>query len=87
LVIGDVFNSAETASANTVPLLCIHSPDDGIVPYRLGRRLYEAAAGGKTFVEISGDHNEGFLESIDVYRPALDEFFTKHLGAAYSRPR
>ncbi|MDR1581490.1 MAG: alpha/beta hydrolase [Synergistaceae bacterium] len=85
-IIGDVFNSAEIASELTVPALFFHSPDDGNVPYRLGRRLYEAAAGEKTFVEISGGHNEGFLESIDVYRPALDEFFTKHFGS-YSRPR
>ena len=81
LLIGDVFNSAEVASKLKVPTLYFHSPDDDIVPYRLGRRLYEAAAGEKTFVELSGGHNEGFLESTDVYRPALDEFFTKHLGS------
>jgi fermentation-respiration switch protein FrsA (DUF1100 family) len=79
-IVGDVFNSAEIASALTVPTLCFHSPDDGIVPYRLGRRLYESVAAEKSFVELSGDHNEGFLESIGVYRPALDEFFTKHFG-------
>jgi fermentation-respiration switch protein FrsA (DUF1100 family) len=85
LVIGDVFNSAEIASKLNVPALFVHSPDDEVVPYRLGRRLYEAAAGDKTFVEISGGHNEGFLESIDIYRPALDKFFTKHLGSWHSR--
>jgi pimeloyl-ACP methyl ester carboxylesterase len=82
LVIGDVWNSAEAASALTVPVLCIHSPDDWIVPYRLGRRLYDAVASEKSFVEIRGSHDEGFLDSIDVYRPALDAFLTKHLGAA-----
>jgi fermentation-respiration switch protein FrsA (DUF1100 family) len=79
-VVGDVFNSAEIASALTVPTLCLHSPDDGIVPYRLGRRLYESVAAEKSFVELSGGHNEGFLESTDVYRPALDKFLTKHFG-------
>jgi fermentation-respiration switch protein FrsA (DUF1100 family) len=79
-VIGDVFNSAEIASELTVPTLCFHSPDDGIVPYRLGRRLYESVAGDKAFVELTGGHNEGFLKSIDVYRFALNEFFTKHFG-------
>jgi fermentation-respiration switch protein FrsA (DUF1100 family) len=81
-VIGDVWNSAEAASALTVPTLCVHSPDDGIVPYRLGRRLYESVASEKTFVRIHGGHNEGFLESIDIYRPALDEFITKNFGEA-----
>jgi fermentation-respiration switch protein FrsA (DUF1100 family) len=80
LIMGNVFNSAEIAPELTVPTLCFHSPDDGIVPYRLGRSLYESIGGEKTFVDLGGGHNEGFLESIDTYRPALDEFFTKHFG-------
>ncbi|MDR1138089.1 MAG: lysophospholipase [Synergistaceae bacterium] len=80
-IIGDVFNSAEIASDLTVPVLCLHSPDDNIVPYRLGRRLYESVASEKTFVELHGDHNIGFLESIDIYRPALDKFFTDYFGS------
>jgi pimeloyl-ACP methyl ester carboxylesterase len=80
LVTGDVFDSAETASELTVPTLCFHSPEDRIVPYRLGRRLYESVASDKTFVDLRGDHNEGFLESTDVYNSALDEFFTKYFG-------
>jgi fermentation-respiration switch protein FrsA (DUF1100 family) len=79
LVVGDIWNSAEAASALTVPTLCIHSPDDEIVPYRLGKRLYEAAAGEKYFVEIHGGHNEGFLDSWDIYVPALNVFLTKYL--------
>jgi fermentation-respiration switch protein FrsA (DUF1100 family) len=84
LVTGDAWNSAKTASALTVPTLCIHSPDDRIVPYRLGKRLYDAAAGEKTFVEIRGDHNEGFLESFDTYLPALDAFLVKYLRPSAS---
>ncbi|MDR3320964.1 MAG: alpha/beta hydrolase [Synergistaceae bacterium] len=80
-VIGDVWNSAEAASRLTVPVLSIHSPDDAIVPYRLGKRLYDAAPSPKTFVEIHGGHNGGFLESIDIYRPALDKFLTEIYGA------
>jgi len=85
LVVGDIWNSAEAAAALTVPTLCIHSPDDGIVPYRLGRRLYDAVAGEKEFVEIRGGHNEGFFISMDVYFPALDMFLTKHFGSSSNR--
>lgn len=80
LAVGDVWNSREAAGRLTIPTLCIHSPDDGIVPFREGRRLYEAVAGEKTFVEIRGGHNEGFLESRETYIPALDRFLTKHFG-------
>ncbi|MDR3229956.1 MAG: alpha/beta hydrolase [Synergistaceae bacterium] len=81
LVIGDVWNSAEAAATLTVPTLCIHSPNDEVVPFRLGKRLCDAVASEKTFVEIHGGHNEGFLDSIDIYRPALDAFLTKRFGA------
>ena len=84
--IGDLWNSVEVASTLVVPTLCIHSPDDGTVPYRLGKRLYDAVAGEKAFVEIRGSHNEGFLDSIGVYRPALDAFLTKHFGISTRGP-
>ncbi|MDO4786162.1 MAG: alpha/beta hydrolase [Fretibacterium sp.] len=80
LAVGDIWNSREAARRLTMPTLCIHSPDDGIVPYREGRRLYEAVASDKTFVEIRGGHNEGFLKSQSVYIPALDAFLSEHLG-------
>ena len=72
--VGDIWNSREAAERLTVPTLCIHSPDDGIVPFREGRRLYEAVTGGKAFVEIHGSHNGGFLQSREIYVPALDRF-------------
>ncbi len=78
--VGDIWNSREAAERLTVPTLCIHSPDDGIVPFREGRRLYEAVAGGKAFVEIHGSHNGGFLQSREIYVPALDRFLTEHFG-------
>ena len=80
VAVGDIWNSREAAERLTVPTLCIHSPDDGIVPFREGRRLYEAVAGGKAFVEIHGSHNGGFLQSRAIYVPALDRFLTEHFG-------
>lgn len=47
----------------TIPKLFIHSKDDEIVPLELGRRLFEAAAPPKEFLEITGGHNEGYSES------------------------
>ena len=56
------------------PLLMIHSKEDDIIPYALGRRLYEAANAPKTFFEIRGGHNEGFVLSMDSYMEAWDDF-------------
>jgi hypothetical protein len=41
------------------PLLMSHGTADTIVPYRLGRELYEAANEPKQFLDIEGgDHND-----------------------------
>jgi uncharacterized protein len=49
------------------PVIVIHSPDDEIVPFAMGQRLYEAAGEPKNFVQIIGSHNEGFVESGSQY--------------------
>ncbi len=57
------------------PKLFIHSPSDEVVPYRLGRRLYEAAAEPKQFYEVKGaPHNETFLVGGQAYFEALRSF-------------
>ena len=80
LLVGGKWNSALTAANINIPTLCIHSPEDEIVPYRLGKRLFEAFAGEKYLYEISGDHNYGFLLSMPEYKARLDEFLTEHYG-------
>lgn len=56
------------------PLLIIHSPDDEIVPYELGQKIFEKANQPKQFLEISGDHNQGFLITGDIYNEGLRQF-------------
>lgn len=63
------------------PVLVVHSRDDEIVPFAMGRALYAAAPEPKAFLELSGDHNSGFLLSIDRYRRGLSDFVAKHLPA------
>ena len=77
---GDFWNSAKTAEGLSVPTLVIHSPRDDVVPYRQGRRIYEAAGSEKTFLEIQGNHNSGFMQSSEVYLAGLESFLAKHFG-------
>jgi len=67
-------------TAIKAPLLVIHSRDDEIIPFDMGRAVFEAAAGPKSFLEINGDHNAGFWLSRETYVPALDDFFAGALG-------
>lgn len=59
------------------PLLVVHSPDDEIIPFAHGKKLYAAAHAPKQFLEIRGDHNSGFLVSESIYRGTLDVFLQK----------
>ncbi len=56
------------------PKLLIHSKEDDIVPYPLGRNLYDAASQPKTFLDIKGDHNYGFLDSGELYIGGIQQF-------------
>ena len=63
------------------PLLVAHSRYDEIIPFDMGRTIFEAAPEPKSFLEMEGDHNAGFWISREYYVPALDEFFLMVLGA------
>lgn len=41
------------------PLLILHSPEDEIVPFAMGRLLFAGAPGPKRFVDLRGGHNDG----------------------------
>lgn len=61
------------------PVLVIHSRDDEMIPYRHGRRVFDAAPQPKQFVEIGGSHNDGSMESPN-YEPELRRFVRKAMG-------
>lgn len=68
------FDAAERLSRVRSPVLVLHSKDDEIVPYSLGRKLFEAAREPKRFVDLRGDHNNGFLASQPDYERSLAAF-------------
>lgn len=68
------FDSRARIGGVRVPVLIIHSRQDEIIPFRHGRRLFEAAAEPKQFLEIAGGHNDGFYVSGEKYREGISEF-------------
>lgn len=74
----DFDNAAHLQTAHC-PVLILHSPDDEIMPYALGQKLYQAAQPPKVFQELRGDHNSGFLLSQPHYETALAAFLNAHL--------
>jgi hypothetical protein len=68
------FDNASKVPRFQAPVLVMHSRDDDIIAYRHGERLYELAPEPKTFVELLGDHNFGWVDNIDMYAQALGNF-------------
>ena len=65
----------------TAPTLIIHSPDDEIIPFAQGLKLFEILKGPKAFLEIRGSHNRGFIDSLAVYEPGIDTFIRRYVEA------
>lgn len=63
-----------------IPVLVIHSIDDEIIPFRHGENLYDSIKGEKVFLEIRGSHNHGFIDSLAVYAPSIDDFIKEYSG-------
>lgn len=68
------FDNASKIGRVKSPLLIVHSPDDTLIPYHHGQKLFKLAPEPKTFLEIRGDHNEGFWMSGATYTNGLKEF-------------
>jgi pimeloyl-ACP methyl ester carboxylesterase len=62
-----------------MPKLFLHSPEDAVIPYAHGRRLFAAARGSKRFVDVRGGHEDAYRIDKAVYYGAIAEF----LGGAF----
>ena len=56
LIMRNPFESIRKVDRIHAPMLFLHSPEDAIIPYAEGRRLYEAARPPKRFVDVRGGH-------------------------------
>lgn len=70
------YDSVTNLTGLDLPGLFLHSQNDEIIPYALGRRLHKSYQGPKTFLELSGDHNSGFLASGTLYPEGLNHFLS-----------
>lgn len=80
------FDSAACLADVRSPLLVLHSPEDEIMPFELGRRLFTAGNEPKDFVVLRGDHNGGFLASRPAYDSALAAFLSTRVNQLSRMP-
>jgi len=65
---------ADYASRLNCPVLVVHSRHDEIIPFAMGRVIYAAVKQQKKFLELRGDHNNGFLISQREYVAGFKDF-------------
>lgn len=75
------FDTRAALGALTQPLLLIHGDADEVVPFSMGRRLFEAsAAPDKTFRAVPGaGHNDVFVVGGEEYWGWISEFARKRI--------
>lgn len=69
------FDSARQIAGVRAPVLIIHGTDDDVVPFSMGRRLFEAAREPKAFFPVEGaGHDDPYLVGGKRYLDRIDEF-------------
>jgi dipeptidyl aminopeptidase/acylaminoacyl peptidase len=83
LVMRSKFDSFRRIDRIRAPILFLHSPEDAVIPFAEGRRLYEAARTDKTFVEVRGGHVYASSADQAHFVSAISAFLAQHgLGTA-----
>lgn len=72
------YDTAAALARIRIPVLVAHSPDDEIVPFRHGRRLYALATGPRAFLTLAGGHNDAFIFMRPEWVAALAGFLREH---------
>ncbi|PCI25132.1 hypothetical protein COB57_02860 [Candidatus Peregrinibacteria bacterium] len=68
------FSSIDKIENISSPLLIMHSPTDEIIPFQQGEKLFKKASEPKTFFELKGSHNDGYMESFEGYIKSIQGF-------------
>jgi uncharacterized protein len=71
------YPSIERIGGLTLPKLFLHARGDEVIPIGHGRRLFEAAAHPKRFVELRGTHGDSFDVDSAAYFGAIGRFLAE----------
>jgi pimeloyl-ACP methyl ester carboxylesterase len=79
LFLNQKFESQRKAPQLSLPGLYIHGTADDVVPFGMGRRLFESAGGAKRFVAVEGaGHDNNAAMGGSALRAALAEFLDQN---------
>ncbi len=77
-LVPNAFHSVEKIRQLKSPLLVIHGTNDPVVPFSMGKKLFEAAPHPKRFYVVEGAvHNDVYLRGGSDYLKVLEEFLSE----------
>jgi fermentation-respiration switch protein FrsA (DUF1100 family) len=68
------YNTSSHIAAIQSPIMIIHSRNDEIIPFSHGLQLFNHANERRRFLELTGSHNYGFMQNIEIYMKSWDGF-------------
>jgi len=75
------FNSIDKIARYRGPVLVIHGERDGLIPFEMGKELFEAAQGAKEMYAIAeADHNDTFWIGGEEYLERVERFARRAVG-------
>lgn len=75
---GDQFDSLSKVASIKEPKIFIHSQDDEVVPFQLGKKLYDAAVQPKEIFPVGGRHNTNDQSAVQTIRQTFEYFLEKY---------
>jgi len=87
LMVQHRFLSEDAIASAGSPVLFLHSPEDAVIPFDDGRRLFARAKEPREFVSLHGGHITPNLDDEDRYLQSLREFLTTRAGWTLTPPR
>jgi fermentation-respiration switch protein FrsA (DUF1100 family) len=77
LVANNVFSNRDRIVAFRSPLVIAHGRNDELIPFEMGKDLFDAASEPKRFIELDGGHRDGFLNTPRAWTE-VSEFWKQH---------
>ena len=78
LLVGDMYDTLDKAARIHAPVMVLHGDSDEIVPFEMGREVFEAAPEPKRFYAIRGaGHNDTYAVGGTSYLDALGSFLAE----------
>jgi len=78
------YESIGKVSRIACPKLFLHGTEDELVPFENGRRLFEAAAEPKDFIQTPGGHNQGGFEYSREHTDKLQQWLDRTIRSESS---